>query len=134
MARFTRNTLALGTILMVIAIILGAFGAHALEARLTPDQLDTFETGVRYHFYHALSILIIALLSQQRTGLGLSLPVLLIVLGVICFSGSIYLLATRDLHGLPVGFLGPVTPIGGSLLIIAWVIITIRLLRLPAST
>ena len=91
-----KTILSTGAILGIIAIILGAFGAHALKKMLSIDQLSTFETGVRYQMYHALFLLFLGLMTQvsQRTKKTIFL---LVLVGVILFSGSLYLLATNDL-------------------------------------
>ena len=106
-------------LLGMIAIILGAFGAHALKALLTSEQLVTFETGVRYQMYHALFLLFIGNMSSlslksKKYIYGLVLS------GVVLFSGSIYLLATNSLTAFDFKIIGFVTPIGGFLLILSW--------------
>lgn len=114
-----KKILSTGAILGIIAIILGAFGAHALKKMLSIEQLSTFETGVRYQMYHALFLLFLGLMTQipQRTK---KIIFLLVIIGVILFSGSIYLLATNDLTSFNFKIIGFVTPIGGLLLILGW--------------
>lgn len=106
----------------ITAIILGAFGAHALKKVLTIDQLATFETGVKYQMYHGLFLLFIGLNTQlgdkvKKTIFNLT------ILGVIFFSGSIYLLATDNLNTFNFKVIGFITPIGGLLLIGSWGIV-----------
>ncbi|MEI7508674.1 MAG: DUF423 domain-containing protein [Flavobacterium sp.] len=101
------------------AIILGAFGAHALKKVLTMDQLATFETGVKYQIYHALFLLFLGLNTQLSDKIKKTI-LTLTILGVTLFSGSIYLLATDSLNTFDFKVIGFVTPIGGLLLIIAW--------------
>jgi uncharacterized membrane protein YgdD (TMEM256/DUF423 family) len=110
------------------AVGLGAFGAHGLERLVGPEQIETFVTGVRYQFYHTLALGFLLALRVERSGviIGCWLG------GMLLFSGSLYLLSLREVHGLAVGFLGPVTPIGGVLLITGWVILFIRAPRLLA--
>jgi uncharacterized membrane protein YgdD (TMEM256/DUF423 family) len=111
------------------AIILGAFGAHALKNYLSPEQLISFETGVKYQIYHALFLLFLGLsgvLLMDKTKKRLYW---LVVLGVILFSGSIYLLTTKNVTGIDFKFLGPITPIGGMLLITAWGILLVKVLN-----
>jgi uncharacterized membrane protein YgdD (TMEM256/DUF423 family) len=116
-----RHLVACAAAAGAIAVILGAFGAHALKARLTPEQLATFETGVRYQMYHALALLGCAALAAHSFR-GTNAAGLLFIGGMLLFSGSIYLLATRELTGLTNWkWLGPVTPLGGLLLIAGWV-------------
>ena len=109
-------------VLGMIAIILGAFGAHALKKVLSVDQLATFETGVRYQMYHALFLLLVGqldMLSQKAS----KAIYYLVLNGVALFSGSIYLLATNSLTSFDFRIIGFVTPIGGLLLIIAWFVL-----------
>ena len=117
-----KRIIASGAILGMIAIILGAFGAHALKKVLSIDQLVTFETGVRYQMYHALFLLFIGnydALSQKKQ----KAIYYLVLSGVALFSGSIYLLATNSLTSFDFKIIGFVTPIGGLLLIIAWFVL-----------
>lgn len=104
-------------ILGALGIIHGAFGAHLLKNYLTESQLDSWATAVDYHLIHALFILVLALVSDHRIirwSIGLACA------GVLMFSGSIYLLCLQDVLGVSLRFLGPVTPIGGLLMIAAW--------------
>lgn len=105
-----------------LAVVLGAFGAHALESQLGPSQVDTFQTGVRYHFYHTLALFLVALLMLQR-GSSRSLRVVgwCFLIGILLFSGSLYLLSTRPMTGLEAPWLGPITPIGGTFFIAGWI-------------
>lgn len=110
------------------AIILGAFRAHALKKVLTVDQLVTFETGVKYQMYHALFLLFLGLNNHLSFKTKKTILVLTI-LGIIFFSGSIYLLATDSLNDFNFKIIGFITPIGGLLLIMAWAILTIHFLK-----
>lgn len=106
-------------IMGAIAIVLGAFGAHALKKVLTESQLNTFEVGVRYQMYHALFLLLIVNLNfltlKEKTTI-----MYLVIAGVILFSGSIYLLSTSTITKIKTTILGPLTPIGGVFLIASW--------------
>jgi uncharacterized membrane protein YgdD (TMEM256/DUF423 family) len=110
------------------AIILGAFGAHALKEVLTTDQLATFETGVKYQMYHALFLLFIGLNEQLGDKVKKTI-LILTVFGVIFFSGSIYLLATDSLNTFNFKVIGFITPIGGLLLIGSWGILLWNFLK-----
>lgn len=101
------------------AVILGAFGAHGLKPMLDPASLENWKTASVYHFIHTLALLAVAILplSPKRKRIGTAL----FLIGMLCFSGSLYLLSTRSLHQLPVTILGPITPLGGMLLILGWV-------------
>ena len=102
-----------------ISIVLGAFGAHALKKVLSADQLSSFEVGVRYMMYHALFLLFVGttqmLLPEQK-----NIVYYLTLLGTLFFSVSIFLLSTSNVIGVNFKFLGPITPIGGLLLIASW--------------
>jgi uncharacterized membrane protein YgdD (TMEM256/DUF423 family) len=100
-------------------VILGAFGAHLLEKLLSAAQLASFETGLRYQFYHVFFLILLSLIPRIEEK-DKNKIALIISIGILLFSGSIYLLNLQDVLGLNLGFLGPVTPIGGSLLIFAW--------------
>ncbi len=113
--------LQIGSFYAGFGVILGAFGAHALKNQLTPDRLASFETGVRYQMYHALALIVVALLFQYLDERLLRIVGWLFAIGVLLFSCSIYLLACRDMIGLTTyKWLGPITPIGGTLLIVGW--------------
>jgi uncharacterized membrane protein YgdD (TMEM256/DUF423 family) len=102
-----------------VSIVLGAFGAHKLKEVLTSDLLSSFEVGVRYMMYHALFLLFIGtthFISDKQKGIIYYLT----LLGTVFFSGSIFLLSTGNVMGIDFKFLGPVTPIGGLLLITSW--------------
>lgn len=114
-----RKITSVAALFGMTAIIFGAFGAHALKKYLSMEQLNSFETGVKYQMYHALFLLFLArnsFISEKTKKTIFSL----VVFGVIFFSGSIYLLATKPISGIDFKFIGPVTPIGGALLIVAW--------------
>ena len=121
-----KKILSTGAILGMIAIILGAFGAHALKKVLSIEQLSTFETGVRYQMYHALFLLFIGLMKNISFKAKKTIY-FLVVFGILLFSGSIYLLATNDLTAFDFKVIGFITPIGGLLLIVAWVVLFINI-------
>ena len=107
-----------------IGVMLGALGAHAMKQVLTPDQIMSFQTGVRYHLIHTLLLLMVFILYQQKPIKSLKRIYLFVVLGILCFSGSIYLLNLRSLINADwLKILGPVTPIGGLLLIAGWILL-----------
>ena len=112
----------------MIAIILGAFGAHALKKILSIEQLATFETGVRYQMYHALFLLFIGLIKNMPQKAKKAIY-FLVLFGVILFSGSIYLLATNNLTPFDFKIIGFVTPIGGLLLIMAWMVLLLNIMN-----
>lgn len=114
----------------LLAVVLGAMGAHALKGVLSENQLNSFETGVRYQMYHAIVLLVISNIKELQSKAILWL----IILGVFLFSFSIYLLNLRfelNLEGLSI--LGPITPIGGILLIVAWGSIIYKALKIKSE-
>ncbi|WP_313806338.1 DUF423 domain-containing protein [Flavobacterium sp.] len=127
-----KKIIATAAFLGVIAIILGAFGAHGLKEILSESQLASFETGVKYQMYHVLFLLFVGTTTflnekSKRIIFWLTLT------GILFFSGSIYLLSTTSATGMNVKFLGPVTPIGGLLLIMAWAVLFIKILGKKAE-
>lgn len=108
---------------MAIAIIIGAFGAHALKEIITDESMRTFETGARYHVYHSLALLMIGILLYYRKTSLMPIAGWLFVGGIICFSGSLYLISFSEVENLPLNVLGPLTPIGGVLFIAGWILL-----------
>lgn len=107
-----------GAWLAGLAVILGAFGAHTLEGRVTPERLDVFETGVRYHMYHALALLGASWAWMQWPAWQITWAGYLFIAGITVFSGSLYLLVVTDTP-----WLGAVTPIGGLAYIAGWILL-----------
>lgn len=123
-----RKIILTGAFLGVLAIILGAFGAHALKAVLSPEQLTSFETGVRYQMYHAFFLFFVA--SRKELSLkALKVIYNLVLTGVLFFSGSIYLLTTKNVTSVDFKIIGFVTPIGGLLLIFAWIVLFVTIFK-----
>jgi uncharacterized membrane protein YgdD (TMEM256/DUF423 family) len=116
----TENSIKIAILFCLSAVILGAFGAHALKEVLSESQLSSFQTGVRYQFFHGLAILILSFNMNYFTK-RLSSIIKIMSVGIILFSFSIYLLNIQDLVGFSMSYLGPITPIGGLLLITSWI-------------
>lgn len=108
----------LGAIAMAFGVALGAFGAHGLRARLSPDLLAIYETGVRYHLVHGLALFVAAWLAGEDRGRAARLAGLLFAVGILLFSGSLYLLALTGVRTF-----GAITPLGGVAWIAAWLIL-----------
>ena len=106
---------AIGAISAFLAVALGAFGAHALRARLSSEMLQVFEVGVRYHFYHALALLAVAWAATRWPGGAVTAAGWLFLAGTVIFSGSLYLLSLTGQR-----WLGAVTPIGGAAFLLGW--------------
>ncbi len=114
---------------MLLGIIFGALGAHALEKVLTVEQLASYEVGVKYQIYHGIALLALVALTQ-KLNFTLKLIYRFLIIGVIIFSGSIYALVFQNLIGVKLGMLfGPLTPIGGLLMITGWLLFLIKLLK-----
>lgn len=117
-----KRFLQLGAFFGCSAVILGAFSAHLLESKLNVSQNSAFDTAVQYQFYHTFAILIIAILSSHFKSKAINWSGRFFVAGIICFSGSLYLLACKNLFAIESWgkILGPITPIGGMFFIIGW--------------
>jgi len=117
--------LALGCINAMLVVLIGAFGAHALKARLTVENMAVFQTGVQYHFYHAVGLILLGLIALQ-------IPITpylrwsgwLMLVGIILFSGSLYALSITNIR-----WLGMITPLGGTAFILAWLMLTIGIMK-----
>jgi uncharacterized membrane protein YgdD (TMEM256/DUF423 family) len=115
----SRMTLALAAKLLALATIAGALGAHLLQTKLAASQMQLYETAVRYQFFHALGLLGMGLAAQYKPARLLCVAAVMVFAGVLCFSGSLYLLAFGVNFGLPL-LVGLMTPLGGVLLITGW--------------
>lgn len=117
--------LALGCINAMLVVLIGAFGAHALKARLTVENMAVFQTGVQYHLYHAVGLILLGLIALQ-------IPITpylrwsgwLMLVGIVLFSGSLYALSITNIR-----WLGMITPFGGLAFIIAWLLLTIGIIK-----
>jgi uncharacterized membrane protein YgdD (TMEM256/DUF423 family) len=123
-------TLLFASILGGLAVIFGAFGAHALKKILSEEQLKSFETGVKYQMYHAIVLLMIGFNFNLETA-SEKYMVYSFMAGVILFSFSIYGLVISSAKNKKLTFLGPITPLGGLLLIIGWSLLFYNILNLP---
>jgi len=110
-----------GSLFAMLSIILGAFGAHSLKNHLSEYSLSIFQTGVFYQFVHSLGILFIALLSHNVEKIDFNLSIWFFIIGIIFFSGSLYILAVTDMK-----WLGAITPIGGLFYILGWLVLAIK--------
>lgn len=115
-----KNFLRIGSLMAFFAVILGAFGAHYLESKIGPDQLEVYDTAVQYHFTHALALILISILIHNRKTSFLSYSGWCFIIGILSFSGSLYILSLREWLDFGASFLGPITPLGGTFLIVGW--------------
>ncbi len=123
------NFIIWASAMMATGVCFGALGAHSLKKVLSPESLTAWETGVRYQLIHGLAILIIATNDRLMESKGTISVLRLFISGVLLFSGSVYLLSTQSISGLSVSFLGPITPIGGVLMITAWIMLFLQALK-----
>lgn len=110
-----RTFLAIGALAGLTGVALGAFGAHGLRGRLSPEMLAVFETGVRYQLYHALVLVALSALGPRPNGWSIVWAGWLFASGIVLFSGSLYLLALTGVRGL-----GAITPLGGVAFLLGW--------------
>ncbi len=131
-----KNMIALGAVLAALAVVLGAFGAHAIDF-VSEKAKGTYELGVTYQYYHSFAILLTGILQYilKDTQKLLSYATLSFFVGILLFSGSLYLIANREALGIEdYSFIyGPMTPIGGLFFILAWVLLLIQALKLPRN-
>lgn len=115
-----RTFIFVGALMGFLGVGLGAFGAHGLKTRVSPDMLAVFETGVRYQMYHALALLVVGLLMSRMEGRAMLVAGWSFIAGILIFSGSLYALALTG-----VTILGAITPIGGLAFLAGWIALAI---------
>lgn len=120
----SRNLLALGVIMAFLSVALGAFGAHAMKQFLSAERLQVWQTAVDYQFYHALGLVLIGLIYQHQPGKIFRLSGWIMLTGMLIFSGSLYLLCLTD-----TGWLGAITPLGGTALLLSWLTLFAGILK-----
>lgn len=124
-----KNILITGIIMAGLAVALGAFGAHGLKKLVPAESVQTFQTGVQYQMYHALALMILWAVAQHFGSMS-STPGLFFILGIILFSGSLYLIVALHAMQKPVPtLLGIATPIGGLCFILGWIFFLVAVLR-----
>jgi len=118
------NWFATGAVAAGIGVALGAFGAHGLRGRISPDVMAIFETGVRFHMYHALALLAVGWAASRSSGHAVQVAGWSFVAGIVVFSGSLYLLAVTGARGF-----GAITPVGGIAFLAGWTALALAALR-----
>ena len=118
-----------GSLFAALAVILGAFAAHALKAVMAPDQLLIFETGVRYQFYHSFALLICGIAYSSFPNKQIKAATTLFITGIALFSGSLYLMTLLSTSGRSIGPVGIITPIGGLCFIIGWILLFLAVIK-----
>ena len=124
-----KRALVSGALLLALAVILGAFGAHALKQILPAEQLPVFETGVRYHFYHGFALLIAGILYQSFPDKNMIRAASCFLFGIILFSGSLYAMSLLSAYGISLGPIGIITPIGGLFFIAGWLFVLLAIIK-----
>lgn len=120
----SKTILMTASILLALAVVIGAFGAHGLKSHLSEAMLQTWKTGVEYHFYHALGLLLIGVLSVSMPNNFLNWSALFLFAGIALFSGSLYILAITGIK-----WLGAITPLGGLCFIAGWVLLFVAVFK-----
>lgn len=127
-----RKVIFIAALIGALGVILGAFGAHGLKKIVTEAQVATFEVGVRYQMYHAFFLLFVGVCTFFSDKAKKRI-MYLTLFGILFFSGSIYLLTFKDLISSDISFIGPITPIGGVLFIVAWLFAGFQALKCDKS-
>lgn len=117
----------------LLAVAFGAFGAHGLKNLVSADAISTWETATRYQFYHAVVLLVISLLMFHCEHKFLKIASTFFVLGIILFSGSLYLLSLRSIIPVELIWLGPVTPLGGLCFMLGWIFLFVSASKIVSS-
>ncbi|CAN5475629.1 DUF423 domain-containing protein [soil metagenome] len=120
-----KTILRVASIAGLLSVALGAFGAHGLKALVDEKSLAIFDTATRYQMFHALALLLVAVQMKSGSSRFYKYTAISFILGIIFFSGSLYLLAIRSLLGAELSWLGPITPLGGLFFIMGWIFLFI---------
>ncbi len=124
-----KKALTSGAFFAMLAVVLGAFGAHALKEKLPAEMLQAFETGVRYQFYHSFALLVSGIIYQAFPNKNLKLAITFFIIGIGLFSGSLYVMALLSMNGMSIGQAGIITPIGGLFFILGWVLMLLGVVK-----
>lgn len=126
-----KNTIFFGALAALLSVALGAFGSHGLENVLTEKQHKTYETAARYQMYHAIALLVVGLLLKSNPSKWLKLSALLFAVGIIIFSGSLYVLIALQVNGFSnFNIIGAITPLGGLCFIVGWFFLAISIKKM----
>ncbi len=124
-----KQIILIASLFGLLAVILGAFGAHGLEGKISDKQLETWETANQYHFYHTLALLFLSTFSRAKSQ-SIKVSFIMFSIGILLFSGSLYLLSTRNLLGIEnLSIIGPITPLGGVCFIVGWISLFIAAMK-----
>ena len=123
-----KSILTIAAICGLLAVVLGAFGAHALKKMISPEMLEVYKTGVQYQFYHTFALLAVGILMHFNTSKALKWSGYLFVVGILLFSGSLYVMTITGIKAL-----GIITPFGGTVWIAAWFLLMVHCRKLTNS-
>tara|TARA_Y100001970_G_scaffold134911_2_gene166013 strand:+ start:437 stop:811 length:375 start_codon:yes stop_codon:yes gene_type:complete len=121
----TKNLFLSGVFFCALSVVMGAFGAHSLKDKLSQYSMSIYDKAVLYQFFHAIAILFVAVLNKIFDTQDFSISGILLIIGILLFSGSLFILAITDMK-----WLGAITPIGGTLFIVGWLILFIKILKI----
>jgi len=124
-----KTALSAGALFAGLAVVLGAFGAHALKTVLPADQLPVYDTAVRYQFYHSIALLVTGITYTSFPVKSLKLAATFFIIGILLFSGSLYLLTALSINNISIKPIGILTPIGGLFFIAGWVLFLLGIVR-----
>ena len=121
-----KTYIIIGALLSALGIALGAFGSHSLKTKLNPDELVIYDIATRYLMYHAIGMISLGILAYNVPESILKVPAILMLIGIVLFSGSLYLISIKGFTKL-----GIITPLGGTAFIVSWVLLAINIFKLP---
>jgi len=121
-----KTYIIIGALLSALGIALGAFGSHSLKTKLNPEELVIYDIATRYLMYHAIGIVCLGILTYNVPESVVKVPAILMLIGIVLFSGSIYLILIKGYTKL-----GIITPLGGTAFIVSWILLAINIFKLP---
>ncbi len=121
-----KTYIIIGALLSAIGVIIGAFGSHSLKTKLNPEELVVYDIATRYLMYHAIGIISLGILAYNVPDSVVEIPIIIMLIGIVLFSGSLYLISIKGYTKL-----GIITPFGGTAFIISWVLLAINIFKLP---
>ena len=121
-----KTYIIIGALLSAIGVVIGAFGSHSLKTKLNPEELVIYDIATRYLMYHAIGIISLGILAYNVPDSVVEIPIIIMLIGIVLFSGSLYLISIKGYTKL-----GIITPLGGTAFIISWVLLAINIFKLP---
>ena len=121
-----KTYIIIGALLSAIGVIIGAFGSHSLKTKLNPEELVIYDIATRYLMYHSIGIISLGILAYNVPDRVVEIPIIIMLIGIILFSGSLYLISIKGYTKL-----GIITPFGGTAFIVSWVLFAINIFKLP---